>query len=336
MVDPTLPLVDLHRHLEGSVRLETVIELSNKFGLKLPDGGLAGLQAAVWMSEPTSDILKIMPKFDLLRQIFVDYEVCTRITFECIEDAVNEGLDYVELRFSPLFMAEMHILDPMRVTAAVVEGWQEADQRYPLRSRLVAILSRTYGPVACMEELKPALKYAGKGIIGLDLAGDEANWPAHQFKDHFARARAAGLKLTAHAGEFAGADSVRDTIETLAPDRIGHAVHAVDDPEVMELIADKEITIESCPTSNYYTCSVPSFKAHPLPVFLENGLSVSLSADDPTLFSGIPTRHEYELAEHEMGITAENLKKIQMDGFLAAFITPKQKSEILERKIGKI
>ncbi len=335
MVDPSLPLVDLHRHLEGSIRLDTVIELSKKFGLKLPDGGLGGLKSAVWMTEPTSDILQIMPRFDLLRQIIVDYEVCARITFESVEDAVNEGLDYVEIRFSPLFMAELHILDPMRITEAVVEGWREAEQRYPLRSRLVAILSRTYGPVACTEELKPALKYAGKGIIGLDLAGDEYNWPAHQFKDHFARARAAGLKLTAHAGEFAGADSVRDTIDTLAPDRIGHAVHAVDDPEVIELLLEKEITIESCPTSNYYTRSVPSLKAHPLPVFLEKGLSVSLSADDPTLFSGISTRHEYEVAKREMGITVGNLRKMQMDGFLAAFITPKQKSEILERKTGK-
>ena len=108
MIDPALPLVDLHRHLEGSIRLETVLELSEKYHLPLPEGGLEGLQTAVWMSEPTSDILKIMPKFDLLRQVYVDYEVCRRVTRECIQDAVDEGLDYVELRFSPLFMAELH------------------------------------------------------------------------------------------------------------------------------------------------------------------------------------------------------------------------------------
>ncbi|MGA9397007.1 MAG: adenosine deaminase, partial [Anaerolineaceae bacterium] len=326
MIDPKLPLVDLHRHLEGSIRLNTVMELSKKHGLPLPEGGLAGLQTAVWMNEPTSDILKIMPKFDILRQVFVDYDVCRRVTYECIEDAVQEGLDYVELRFSPLFMAELHQLDAMSVTAAVCEAWQEADRQFPLRARLIAILSRTYGPEVCLQELKPALAYREKGIVGLDLAGDEARWPAHLFSDHFNQARAAGLKLTAHAGEFAGAESVRETIETLSPNRLGHAVHAVDDPAVMDLIAEKDITIESCPTSNYFTCSVPSYKKHPLPIFLINNLQVTLNADDPTLFGGIPVRHEYELAEREMGISTKHLGKMQMDGLKAAFLSSEQKN----------
>jgi adenosine deaminase len=251
---------------------------------------------------------------------------------ECIQDAIDEGLDYVELRFSPLFMAELHQLDPMRVTEAVCEAWQEMDRQHPLRSRLVGILSRTYGPDICMEELKPALAFAGKGIVGLDLAGDEARWPAHLFREHFNRARDAGLGLTAHAGEFAGADSVRETIEVLKPDRLGHAVHAADDPAVMALIADQGITIESCPTSNYYTCSVPSFAAHPLPIFLKNGLKVTLNADDPTLFSGLSVWQEYELAGDIMGISQKDLKKMQLDGLQAAFLSPQQKEEILKRK----
>lgn len=333
MIDPTLPLVDLHRHLEGSIRLSTVMELSKKFGLPLPAGDLAGLQTAVWMKAPTSDILKIMPKFNFLRQILVDYDACRRVTFECIEDAVQEGLDYVELRFSPLFMAEIHELDAMNVTAAVCEAWQEADCQFPLRARLVAILSRTYGPEVCMQELKTALAYRGKGIIGLDLAGDEARWPAHLFSDHFNQARDAGLKLTAHAGEFAGAESVRETIETLYPDRLGHAVHAVDDPEVMDLIREKDIAIECCPTSNYYTCSVLDYRSHPLPIFLKNKLKVTLNADDPTLFGGIPVSNEYRLAVDEMGVTAEQLKMIQKNSLEAAFLTSEQKSKISKRKM---
>jgi adenosine deaminase len=333
MIDPALPLVDLHRHLEGSIRLETVLELSEKYHLPLPEGGLEGLQTAVWMSEPTSDILKIMPKFDLLRQVYVDYEICQRVTRECIQDAVDEGLDYVELRFSPLFMAELHGLDPMRVTEAVCTGWQEMDRQYPLRARMVGILSRTYGPQICMQELQPALAFAGKGIVGLDLAGDEARWPAHLFKEHFDLARQAGLHLTAHAGEFAGAESVRETIETLQPDRLGHAVHAADDPAVMALIAERGITIESCPTSNYFTCSIPSFEKHPLPVFIEQGLKVTLNADDPTLFSGLSTAQEYEIAGDLMGISQAGLGKMQMDGLQAAFISDEQKGEILEQKV---
>ncbi len=261
------------------------------------------------------------------------YDTCRRVTCECIEDAVKEGLDYVELRFSPLFMAEMHQLNAMSVTAAVCEAWQEADKKYPLRARLVAILSRTYGPGECMQELKAALAYKEKGIIGLDLAGDEARWPAHLFIEHFDQARSAGLKLTAHAGEFAGAESVRETIEKLHPDRLGHAVHAVDDQKVMDLIAQNHIAIECCPTSNYFTCSVQKFKSHPLPIFLKHELNVTLNADDPTLFGGITVSNEYRLAHEEMGVTLNQLKKIQMDGLNAAFLSPEQKGEILERKI---
>ncbi|MBN2256518.1 MAG: adenosine deaminase [Anaerolineaceae bacterium] len=332
MIDTALPLVDLHRHLEGSIRLETVLELSEKHELPIPAGGLEGLQEAVWMSEPTSDILKIMPKFDLLRQVYVDYEVCKQVARECIQDAIDEGLDYVELRFSPFFMAEMHQLDPMGVTEAVCDAWQQIDKEFPLRSRLVGILSRTYGPEICLQELIPVMAFAGKGLVGLDLAGDEARWPAGLFKEHFERARNAGLRLTAHAGEFAGADSVRETIEILKPDRIGHAVHAADDPAVMALIADRGITIESCPTSNYFTCSVPSYEAHPLPVFLKNGLKVTLNADDPTLFSGLSVWQEYELAAEMMGVSQEESKKMQLDGLEAAFISAEQKADIQKRK----
>jgi adenosine deaminase len=202
-----------------------------------------------------------------------------------------------------------------------------------LRARMVGILSRTYGPQICMQELQPALAFAGKGIVGLDLAGDEARWPAHLFKEHFDLARQAGLHLTAHAGEFAGAESVRETIETLQPDRLGHAVHAADDPAVMALIAERGITIESCPTSNYFTCSVPSFEKHPLPVFIEQGLKVTLNADDPTLFSGLSTAQEYEIAGDLMGISQAGLGKMQMDGLQAAFISDEQKGEILEQKV---
>jgi adenosine deaminase len=184
-----------------------------------------------------------------------------------------------------------------------------------------------------MQELQPALAHAGKGIVGLDLAGDEARWPAHLFKEHFDKAREIGLRLTAHAGEFAGADSVRETIEVLNPDRLGHAVHAADDPAVMELIAEKDITIESCPTSNYYTCSVSSFEKHPLPVFVEHGLKVTLNADDPTLFSGLSTAQEYEIAGQLMGVSLADVKKMQMNGLQAAFISDEQKGEILARKV---
>ena len=302
-LSPRLPRVDLHRHLEGSLRLETVIELSRLHHLPLPAWTRAGLEPHVWIQEPTSDILVLLPRFNLLRSILVDYDACRRVAWECLEDASREGLHYVELRFSPLFMAEPHGLDPQGVTSAVCDAWQEASGGLPVESRLVVILSRTYGPEACQVELEAALACRDRGVVGLDLAGDEARHPAGQFTGHFRRAREAGLHLTAHAGEFAGAESVRETVLTLAPERLGHAVHAVDDLSVLELLVEQGVAVECCPTSNILTTAVPGYEAHPLPVFLDRGLCATLNTDDPALMGDLRLETEYRAARDAMGLT---------------------------------
>jgi adenosine deaminase len=334
LLNPNLPKVDLHRHLEGAVRLETVIEISQGHGLPLPASDRQGLAPYVWIDRPTGDILQLLPKFDLLRQVFVDYEACRRVTWECLEDAANEGLDYVELRFSPLFMAELHHLEPMSVTAAVCEAWQEARGRLKVEARLVAILSRTYGAEACEIELECAIEYCERGIAGLDLAGDEARHPAAGFREHFRRAREAGLRLTAHAGEFAGAESVRETIRELAPERLGHAVHAADDPALLDLIAGRGIAIECCPTSNVLTTSVAAYSAHPLPAFLAHGICATLNTDDPALMGGLRLEEEYRAARDGMGLTRADLDLVQRNGLQAAFLSEGEKHELLA-KIGR-
>jgi adenosine deaminase len=160
----------------------------------------------------------------------------------------------------------------------------------------------------------------------LDLAGDEARHPAVQFKDHFQQAREAGLRLTAHAGEFAGAGSVRQTVLELNPERLGHAVHAVDDPAVMDLLAERQIAIECCPTSNLYTGSIPDFASHPLPRFLERGLCATINTDDPTLFGNLSLEEEFNRARDHIGLDADQLAQIQRNGWQAAFLTPAERA----------
>ncbi len=181
------------------------------------------------------------------------------------------------------------------------------------------ILSRTYGPEACQVELEAALKFARSGVVGIDLAGDEARHPAAQFRPHFQQARQAGLRLTAHAGEFAGAASVKETILELQPDRLGHAVHAADDPAVMDLLAASGIAVECCPTSNLLTGAVKDLRSHPLPLFLRQGVCATINTDDPGLFGGITLEHEYCLASEEMGLTDADLARVQENGRKAAF-----------------
>lgn len=331
-INPNLPVVDLHRHLEGSMRLTTVIDLCRKFNLDLPAWNLAGLQKAVWIDRPVADIIQIFPRFDMLRQALINEAICHRITIECLEDAELEGLDYLELRFSPYFMAEMHHLSPMAVTSAVCEAWQERIHNLPLVSRLIVILSRTYGPEICSIEMDCALANKERGVAGVDLAGDEKRWPAHLFSQDFNRARDAGLFITAHAGEFAGVDSIRETIEVLHPQRLGHAVRAIDDPLLMDEIARKGIAVECCPTSNYLTASIPSMKEHPLPVFLKHGMKVTLNTDDPSFMGALTIGQEYENVMKTMDISRRDLDQIQINGLEAAFLDQEDKHKILFRK----
>lgn len=313
------PLTDLHRHLEGAIRLSTVLDLCLQHNLPLPAWDISGLQQAVWIDKPAPDILTIFPKFDLLRQVFVDGEAVRRVTRECLEDAEAESLTHVELRFSPFYMAELHRLSPMAVTAQVCETWQDFNRSSGMTSSLTVILSRTYGPEICAQEMACALAYQSQGVAGVDLAGDEMRQPASLFGRLFDQAHAAGLKFTAHAGEFAGSDSIRETIRVLKPQRLGHAVRAVDDPGLMDEIARQGIAVECCPTSNYLTGTIARMEDHPLPVFLRHGICATINTDDPALMGGITIQDEYRHAELEMGLSLEQLEQVRRNGMLAAF-----------------
>ncbi len=319
IIQTSLPLVDLHRHLEGSLRLSTVLELCLEHHLPLPGESLQELQRATWIHEPVRDIVTIFPKFDLLRQVFLDEAIIRRSVSEFMQDAAREGLSHVECRFSPYFMAELHGLTAMSVTGAVVEAWQEEHNRYPMTSSLIVILSRTYGAEICGQEMDCALAYCGRGVAGVDLAGDEMRQPARNFEHLFDRAHQAGLRVTAHAGEFAGTDSIRETLRCLRPARLGHAVRAADDPRLMDELAQAWVAVECCPTSNYLTGTIPSMQAHPLPTFLKHGICATLNTDDPSLMGDLTIQQEYRHAAEEMGLNTQQLAQVQINGGTAAF-----------------
>ncbi|RME05959.1 MAG: adenosine deaminase, partial [Anaerolineae bacterium] len=190
-IDTTFPLIDLHRHLDGSVRLETILDLGRQHNLPLPAWEVESLRPYVQITEPQPGVMAFLEKFEWMTGVLVDYDACRRIAYENVEDARNEGIDYIELRFSPWFMAEPHGLDPAGVTAAVVEGVQQGARDFGVRVNLIGILSRTYGPEIAWKELE-ALLTQKEHLVALDLAGDEANFPAAWFVEHFKRARDAG------------------------------------------------------------------------------------------------------------------------------------------------
>ncbi|HEX4954246.1 MAG TPA: adenosine deaminase [Thermoanaerobaculia bacterium] len=321
------PLIDLHRHLDGNVRLGTVLDLGRQHGLPLPAWTAEALRPHVQVMSQEPDLLGFLAKFALLKKVMVDYEAVRRIARENLEDAMAEGIDYLELRFSPYFMAEEHRLDPFGVVEAVCDALEEAED-LPVAARLIVIISRHYGPEIGEVELETAIRHRHRGVVALDLAGDEAGFPGELFVRHFARARDEGLRLLAHAGEAAGAASVRQAILGLGAERIGHGVRAIEDQEVLDLIEERGITLECCPTSNLQTSTVPDLARHPLPAFVRRGLLATLNTDDPSI-SGIDLAHEYRLAATTLGMSEEELRRCQENAFEAAFLSDAEKAALL-------
>ena len=199
----------------------------------------------------------------------------------------------------------------------------------PPRARLIGIISRNFGQQVGWVELEAALAGRERGVVALDLAGDEANWPGELFVEHFRRAREAGLHTIAHAGEADGARSVRQALLGLGAERIGHGIRAIDDDSVLDLLAERSIPLEVCPTSNLQTSTVASWSEHPLPRFLERGLAVTINTDDPSI-SGIDLAHEYRVAEEKLGLDEAALLRCQENALAAAFLSDAERDALLE------
>jgi adenosine deaminase len=322
------PLVELHRHLDGNVRLETVLDLGRRHGIDLPAWTAEELRPFVEVTERVPSLMAFIAKFGVLKKVVADYDAVRRIVRENLEDAAREGIDYIELRFSPYFMGEEHGLDTAGVVEAACDALEEGRGTIPVRAKLIGIISRHYGPETAWIETDAAIRYRDRGVVALDLAGDEAGFPGELFVDHFRKAQEAGLRTVAHAGEAAGAASVRQAVLGLGAERIGHGIRCIEDPAVMDLLAARGIPLEVCPTSNVHTSTVPSYAAHPLPALLTRGLKVTLNTDDPSI-SGIDLAHEYRIAVAELGLTESDLRAMQETALAAAFLTGEERAALL-------
>jgi adenosine deaminase len=326
MIDPTLPFIDLHRHLDGSFRLETILDLGRQHGVKLPGTTVEELRPHVQVTEPQPGLMAFIGKMLWLTRVLADGEACRRIARENVEDAKQEGIDYLELRFSPLFMAEPHRLDPREVIEGIVQGIAEGVEATGLRVNLTGILSRTYGAEIAHKELDALLAYR-EHFVALDLAGDEANFPASLFVEHFAKARDAGWRITIHAGEAGGPESVWDAVKLLGAERIGHGTRALEDPALVDFLVENRIPIEANLTSNIHTSTVPDLASHPLRQMLAHGLLASINTDDPGV-SAIDLRHEFEIAAPAAGLSQKQSRQAQINALETAFLSEEEKRTV--------
>lgn len=332
-MDPNLPFIDLHRHLDGNVRLQTILDLGRKHNIKLPGATLATLRPHVQVDGVMPDLISWLNKLHWMIAVLGDYDACRRIARENVEDAKAEGIDYLELRFSPCFMAGPNQLNPAKVVEAVVAGIAEGRARTGLKVNLIGILSRTFGAAACRTELEALLAHRTQ-LVALDLAGDEKNFPAELFVEHFRRGRDAGWAITVHAGEAGGAPSVWAALQQLGATRIGHGIRAVDDPRLLDHLQKHRIGLEINLTSNVQTNTVPGFAAHPLKQFLARGLLATINTDDPVI-SGIDLRHEFDVAAPAAGLTPAEIGQAQRNALEIAWLSPAEKAALLAAKAGQ-
>ncbi|ATD08478.1 adenosine deaminase [Pseudoalteromonas piscicida] len=330
MINNTLPLLDLHRHLDGNVRATTILELGQQFNMDLPATDLEGLRPHVQVLDNAPNLMAFLEKLDWGVKVLGDYDACRRIVIENVADAVAQGIDYTELRFSPYYMAKTHNLHPQGVVEAVVDGVQSAVKGQDIKVNLIGIMSRTFGVEKCQYELDALLAFKEQ-LVAIDLAGDELGFPGELFIEHYKQVRDAYLGVTVHAGEAEGAVSIWQAIKELGATRIGHGVKAIHDPALMDYLRDNRIGIESCLTSNIQTSTVESLTTHPLKAFLDHGVLATINTDDPAV-QGIELDNEYSHAAAAAGLDLSDIHQAQRNAVEIAFLSEADKKALLAKK----
>lgn len=319
MINNNLPLIDLHRHLDGNIRPKTIWQLAQQNNINLPCSTFEDFIPHVQIQHSEPDLLAFLKKLDWGVAVLKSLDDVKRIAFENVEDAFNAGLHYAELRFSPYYMAMAHHLPITDVVAAVIDGVQSGVKTFKIKINLIGILSRTFGVDKCQIELEALLNHKAH-LVAIDLAGDEFNFPGHLFVDHFKQARDAGLQVTVHAGEAGGAKNVWQAINELGASRIGHGVATIEDEKLMDYMVKNNIAIESCLTSNFQTGTVKDLSKHPIKTFLDNGIKVCLNTDDPAV-EGIEIKHEFTLAKNLLALTNAEISQLQQNALDVCFLS---------------
>ncbi|MGA2505135.1 MAG: adenosine deaminase [Anaerolineales bacterium] len=328
-----LPKIDLHRHLEGSMRLNTMLEIARTHGITVPIGtspfsNLIGEET----SEPDT-VQNFLAKFNTLRMFYRSPEIIHRVTREAIEDAVNDNVRHLELRFAPVALSRAERFPLGQVMDWVCESASEAAQEFGVRVLLIASVNRHESVELAEQVAWLAAARTGNGILGLDLAGNEAEFPAAPFVGIFKEAQQSGLKLTIHAGEWAGAADVREAMETFNADRIGQGVRVMEDPQTTAMARERKTAFEVCLTSNLQTGVFPSMKEHPIINMLKAGINVTLGSDDPSILQ-ITLSDEYQGACEDLRMEHKTLKERILAAAQASFL-PKAECDILVEQLGK-
>ncbi|WP_082420298.1 adenosine deaminase [Paenibacillus sp. A3] len=321
-----LPKVDLHLHLDGSVKPETVLELAAAEGIRLPAATPEGLLPYMQVDEPCGSLQAYLGKFEFVGRFLHRPEALERVAFEVVEQAAEHGCRYIEVRFGPQLHRNRG-MTPDEVISSVIAGLNQGEAQFGVKAKGIACCLRHHGQLDNTEVIEAASRFQGKGIVGVDLAGDEAAYPARLHRELFALARSKGLPVTIHAGEAAGADSVYEAVIRLGAARIGHGVRMKEDPAVLELVKERQIPLEMCPVSNIQTRAVSGWAAYPVREYFDLGIPVTINTDNLTV-SGTNLTKEYHILMERFGFTPVEIGKLLLNGLEAGFMDEADKREL--------
>ncbi len=323
-----LPKAELHCHLDGSVRPATLLELGREYHVPMPRDDAEALGDYMVVRDGAS-LDEYLRRFETTLSVMQTAEALERIAWELAADAAAEGVRYIEVRFSPA----LNVRGGLSLAAAVeapLRGLQRAERDHGIMGRVIICGLRTLAPSVSVELARLAVDWRDRGVVGFDLAGSEQGHPASAHAEAFHLVRAHGLSCTCHAGEAAGAESVREAVRVCCADRIGHATRLIEDPALTDLVQDRHLALEICLTSNVQTGAASSYEEHPLRAYYDRGMNVVLNTDN-RLMSGTTLTDEYEHAAQALGFDFAALQRIAMNGFESAFLPYAERRALVAR-----
>lgn len=308
MISNRFGLTELHRHIDVSVRLSTLLELAQEREIVPMSTSLDAFKEEFVLRNPMVNLASVLAKFTLYPRVLDRYEVLEKVAFEAAEDAYREGIRAIEFRFSPGFVCELSKMPWTEALDGFKDGLARAMKTYPdFRAGLICIGSRDLGMRSIEKTVEFFLKER-EHFIGFDLAGNEEEHPNHLYAKVLKTIIAEGIPITIHAGEAAGPESIWEAIEDLGARRIGHGIRAVEDPKLMDYLRDHKILLEMCPTSNRITNAWSDYRTHPFKTCLEYGIPVCLNTDDPSIF-GNTLADEIAIAKNSMGLSESSISE---------------------------
>jgi len=312
-----IPKVELHCHLDGSVRAKTIMEIAEKQKMALPEHSVEGLKKYVQVPPDCRSLTEFLKVFDFFLPFLKNPEAVERISYELCEDCAAENVRYLEVRFAP-FLQSAENFPTEEVVETCLSGLARGRRDFGIGTGLILCCMRFVPEEVNVATVELAKKYLGRGVVALDLAGDESRFPTKSFSRPFRLAAEYGIPFTLHAGEASGPSSISDAL-SLGASRIGHGTNLIKDAALMERIKGGGIPLEVCITSNVQTAVVGDFASHPVKEFYKNGLKVTLNTDDRSV-SGIDLTNEYGVFTERLGFGIEDIIKIVKNGVDALFV----------------